>query len=131
MHTGQEPFQGQTLCPLSSATYCFFTVSTVCCLARVPTQAENVLQLVNARTATAADSALAGLAGGLGQLVSELRGDLLEILAELEARLDFDDDLPPMDVPALVEDITGGLQEDAMCRKTQCAGLNAAYAALM
>eukprot|EP00882_Tetradesmus_deserticola_P010207 GHRQ01010784.1.p1 GENE.GHRQ01010784.1~~GHRQ01010784.1.p1 ORF type:complete len:382 (+),score=102.43 GHRQ01010784.1:62-1207(+) len=69
-------------------------------------QAENVLQLVNARTSTAADSALAGLAGGLGQLVSELRGDLLEILAELEARLDFDDDLPPMDVPALVEDIT-------------------------
>ncbi|WIA14128.1 hypothetical protein OEZ85_002672 [Tetradesmus obliquus] len=69
-------------------------------------QAENVLQLISARTATAADSALAGLAGGLGQLVSELRGDLLEILAELEARLDFDDDLPPMDVPALVEDIT-------------------------
>jgi tRNA modification GTPase len=66
-----------------------------------------VLQLVNARTSTAADSALAGLAGGLGQLVSDLRGDLLEILAELEARLDFDDDLPPMDVPALVEDITG------------------------
>lgn len=71
-------------------------------------QAENVLQLISARTATAADSALAGLAGGLGQLVSELRGDLLEIIAELEARLDFDDDLPPMDVPALVEDITGG-----------------------
>jgi tRNA modification GTPase len=75
-----------------------------------------VLQLVNARTSTAADSALAGLAGGLGQLVSELRGDLLEILAELEARLDFDDDLPPMDVPALVEDITGMLRHGHACQ---------------
>jgi tRNA modification GTPase len=49
----------------------------------------------------------AGLAGGLGQLVSELRGDLLEILAELEARLLLYADLPPVDVPALVHDITG------------------------
>ncbi|KAF8061319.1 mnmE [Scenedesmus sp. PABB004] len=74
-------------------------------------QAENVLALVNARTATAADSALAGLAGGLGALVSELRGDCLEILAELEARLDFDDDMPPMDQDALVADIAA-LQQD-------------------
>lgn len=70
-------------------------------------QAENVLALVNARTAAAADSALAGLQGGLGQLVAELRGDVLGILTELEARLDFDEDLPPLDVDDLVQDITG------------------------
>ena len=70
-------------------------------------QAENVLALVNARTAAAADSALAGLQGGLGQLVTELRADVLSIVAELEARLDFDEDLPPLDVNELVQDITG------------------------
>lgn len=77
-------------------------VHDLCCQ-----QAENVLALVNARTAAAADSALAGLQGGLGQLVAELRGDVLDILTELEARLDFDEDLPPLDVDDLVQDITG------------------------
>jgi hypothetical protein len=70
-------------------------------------QAENVLALVNARTAAAADSALAGLQGGLGQLVSELRRDVLSIITELEARLDFDEDLPPLDVEQLKQDIAG------------------------
>lgn len=70
-------------------------------------QAENVLALVNARTAAAADSALAGLQGGLGQLVSELRADVLSIITELEARLDFDEDLPPLDVEQLKQDIAG------------------------
>jgi tRNA U34 5-carboxymethylaminomethyl modifying GTPase MnmE/TrmE len=70
-------------------------------------QAENVLALVNARTAAAADSALAGLQGGLGQLVSECRRDVLSIITELEARLDFDEDLPPLDVGQLKQDIAG------------------------
>eukprot|EP00878_Enallax_costatus_P024061 GHUV01025649.1.p1 GENE.GHUV01025649.1~~GHUV01025649.1.p1 ORF type:complete len:445 (+),score=114.58 GHUV01025649.1:758-2092(+) len=85
-------------------------------------QAENVLQLINARTATAADSALAGLQGGLGQLVSDLRQDVLEILAELEARLDFDDDLPPMDVPALIQDITELHKDIESALRTSKAG---------
>jgi tRNA U34 5-carboxymethylaminomethyl modifying GTPase MnmE/TrmE len=71
------------------------------------TQAENVLALVNARTSAAADSALAGLQGGLGQLVSECRRDVLSIITELEARLDFDEDLPPLDVEQLKQDIAG------------------------
>lgn len=66
-----------------------------------------MLALVNARTAAAADSALAGLQGGLGQLVSELRADVLSIITELEARLDFDEDLPPLDVEQLKQDIAG------------------------
>lgn len=71
-----------------------------------------MLQLINARTATAADSALAGLQGGLGELVATLRRDVLEILAELEARLDFDEDLPPMNVQELIQDITGKPETD-------------------
>jgi tRNA modification GTPase len=36
-------------------------------------QAESVMQLVEARTAAAADSALAGLRGGVGQEVRQIR----------------------------------------------------------
>ncbi len=40
--------------------------------------------LVNARTAEAADSALAGMTGGLGAAVAAMRSDTLNLLAELE-----------------------------------------------
>ncbi len=49
-------------------------------------QAEAVAALVNARTPAAADSALAGLSGGLGAAIAAMRGDALSILAELEVR---------------------------------------------
>ncbi|CAL8463932.1 g3467 [Coccomyxa elongata] len=64
-------------------------------------QAEAVAALVNARTAEAADSALAGMTGGLGAAVAAMRSDTLNLLAELEARIDFDEDLPPVDVQLL------------------------------
>ncbi|GLC38814.1 hypothetical protein PLESTB_000713000 [Pleodorina starrii] len=76
-------------------------------------QAEAVSELVSARTAAAADSALAGLQGGVGAAVSELRARCLDVLAELEARLDFDEDLPPIDVPELkrkIERIQAGIE---------------------
>lgn len=49
-----------------------------------PHQAENVLQLLQARTAAAADSALAGLTDGVGRIVSDMRAECLQLLAELE-----------------------------------------------
>ncbi|BDA49035.1 probable tRNA modification GTPase MnmE [Coccomyxa sp. Obi] len=64
-------------------------------------QAEAVAALVNARTAEAADSALAGMTGGLGAAVAAMRSDTLNLLAELEARIDFDEDLPPLDAQLL------------------------------
>lgn len=60
-------------------------------------QAESVAALISARTVAAADSALAGIAGGIGKEVVDIRQECLEILAELDARLDFDEDLPPLD----------------------------------
>ncbi|KAG2434245.1 hypothetical protein HXX76_007970 [Chlamydomonas incerta] len=77
-------------------------------------QAESVSELVGARTAAAADSALAGLRGGVGGAVSDMRRQCLELLAELEARLDFDEDLPLIDVPALkaqIEAIQAGIEQ--------------------
>jgi len=64
-------------------------------------QAESVAALVDARTVAAADSALAGLGGGLGKEVQAARAECLDLLVEMDVRLDFDEDLPPLDVDAI------------------------------
>ena len=67
------------------------------------TRAEAVSELVTARSRRAAQLAMAGLDGGLQQRIAALRGRLLDQLAELEARVDFEDDLPPLDGVAVAE----------------------------
>ncbi len=66
------------------------------------TQAESVQELVGARSPQAAQAALAGLQGKLAQPLKQLRAQCLDILTEIEARIDFADDLPPLDQGALV-----------------------------
>eukprot|EP00898_Chlorokybus_atmophyticus_P001716 jgi/Chlat1/2545/Chrsp175S00146 len=66
-------------------------------------QAESVQQLVSARTSQAAASALSAMKGGIAEAVSSLRTECIDLLAEFEARIDFDDELPDLDVPNLVE----------------------------
>ena len=61
------------------------------------TQAESVIELVSAQSQAASKVALAGLQGKLGSPISDLRTTCLDILAEVEARIDFADDLPPLD----------------------------------
>ncbi|BAU41623.1 tRNA uridine-5-carboxymethylaminomethyl(34) synthesis GTPase MnmE [Leptolyngbya sp. O-77] len=61
------------------------------------TQAESIADLVGARSPQAAQSALASLQGKLAQPIRQLRATCLDILAEVEARIDFEDDLPPLD----------------------------------
>lgn len=61
------------------------------------TQAESIADLVGAESPQAAQTALAGLQGKLAQPIRQLRSTSLEILAEVEARIDFEDDLPPLD----------------------------------
>lgn len=58
-------------------------------------------QLLDARTGAAADSALAGLSGGLTAIVSRLRGEAIDMLAEFEARLDFDENLPTLEMAVM------------------------------
>jgi tRNA modification GTPase len=53
------------------------------------TQAEAVLGVINARGEGDLDCALAQLAGGLAKPLDELREELLQLLAEIEAGLDF------------------------------------------
>jgi tRNA modification GTPase len=60
------------------------------------TQAESIAELVFAQSKQASQIALAGLQGKLGSPIRDLRTTCLDILAEVEARIDFADDLPPL-----------------------------------
>ena len=69
------------------------------------TQAEAIGDLITARSRRAAQLAMAGLDGGLQRRLAALRHRLLDQLAELEARVDFEEDLPPLDAAAVVADL--------------------------
>ncbi|BAT51808.1 tRNA modification GTPase TrmE [Nostoc sp. NIES-3756] len=69
------------------------------------TQAESIADLVGARSPQAAQTALAGLQGKLAHPIRQLRANCLDILAEIEARIDFEEDLPPLDDKAIISDI--------------------------
>lgn len=70
------------------------------------TQAEGIADLVGAQSPQAAQTALAGLQGKLTQPIRELRSACLDILAEVEARIDFADDLPPLDEAAVAAQLS-------------------------
>lgn len=65
------------------------------------TQAESVADLVGAQSPQAAQTALMGIRGKLAGAIRELRSQCLDVLAEVEARVDFADDLPPIDEDAV------------------------------
>ncbi|MFN6500037.1 MAG: tRNA uridine-5-carboxymethylaminomethyl(34) synthesis GTPase MnmE [Nostoc sp. DedQUE01] len=69
------------------------------------TQAEGIADLVGAKSPQAAQTALAGLQGKLAHPIRQLRANCLDILAEIEARIDFEEDLPPLDDKAIVSGI--------------------------
>ncbi|MEA5617938.1 tRNA uridine-5-carboxymethylaminomethyl(34) synthesis GTPase MnmE [Cronbergia sp. UHCC 0137] len=69
------------------------------------TQAESVADLVGARSPQAAQTALAGLQGKLAHPIRQLRAECLDILAEIEARIDFEEDLPPLDESKIILEI--------------------------
>ncbi|MEH1834638.1 MAG: tRNA uridine-5-carboxymethylaminomethyl(34) synthesis GTPase MnmE [Nostoc sp.] len=69
------------------------------------TQAEGIADLVGARSPQAAQTALAGLQGKLAHPIRQLRANCLDILAEIEARIDFEEDLPPLDDIVIISEI--------------------------
>ncbi|XP_019251998.1 PREDICTED: uncharacterized protein LOC109230953 isoform X2 [Nicotiana attenuata] len=74
-------------------------------------QAENVEKLISAKSVAAADAALAGIEGGFSSLVKSLRTQCIELLTEIEARLDFDDEMPPIDLNLIMNKIYGMLHD--------------------
>ena len=69
------------------------------------TRAEAISDLVAARSQRAAQLAMAGMDGGIQKRITALRERLLDQLSELEARVDFEEDLPPLDGSALLEEL--------------------------
>ncbi|CAK9154213.1 unnamed protein product [Ilex paraguariensis] len=68
-------------------------------------QAENVGKLISAKSVAAADAALAGIQGGFSSLIKSLRTQCIELLTEIEARLDFDDEMPPLDLNLIMDKV--------------------------
>ncbi len=86
------------------------------------TQAESVADLVRARSPQAAQLALAGLQGKLARPLQQLRQTCLDILAEIEARLDFEDDLPPLDEALIRQQLQAANREVAAILATAESG---------
>jgi tRNA modification GTPase len=74
-------------------------------------QAESISELVSAQSPQAAAIALAGIQGKLAQPIRELRETCLDILAEVEARIDFEDDLPPLNEAEIQHQLTAVYQQ--------------------
>ena len=73
------------------------------------TQAESVAELVGARSSLASKMALAGLEGKLSRPIESIRSICLDILAEVESRIDFEDDLPPLDEQQIKDQLAQAL----------------------
>lgn len=69
------------------------------------TQAESIADLVGARSPQAAQTALAGLQGKLAHPIRQLRASCLDVLAEIEARIDFEEDLAPLNHKLTISEI--------------------------
>ncbi|RYG22193.1 tRNA uridine-5-carboxymethylaminomethyl(34) synthesis GTPase MnmE [bacterium] len=74
------------------------------------TQAEAVVETIEAETASELRMAHRNRTGGLRKAVEELRGELRALLAEVEARIDFSEELGDLD-PNEVSDRAGHLSE--------------------
>ena len=75
------------------------------------TQAESITELVSAQSKAASQVALAGLQGKLSIPIQDLRTTCLDVLAEVEARIDFEDDLPPLNEPEIKQQLELVLQQ--------------------
>lgn len=75
------------------------------------TQAESIAEIVGAKSVEASTVALASLRGKLAQPIKNIRHTLLDILAEVEARIDFEDDLPPLDEDQVKQNLQASLEQ--------------------
>jgi len=69
------------------------------------TQAESISELVSARSRKAAELAINGIEGNIQTTIQSIRKRLIEQLTEIEARIDFEEDLPILDEKYLKNEI--------------------------
>jgi len=68
-------------------------------------QAEAVLDLIRAQSEKGAELACRQLRGGVSEKIRDMRDQLKRIMAEIEAEIDFPDDVDPVPVEVRVEQI--------------------------
>ena len=70
------------------------------------TQAESISDLVSARSRKAAELAMNGVQGNIQTAIQSIRQRLLDQLTEIEARIDFEEDLPNLEEENVKNEIT-------------------------
>jgi tRNA modification GTPase len=73
-------------------------------------QAEAVLAVVDARSPAELSAALDRMAGGAGRELKALRDAILDLLADIEAVIDFSDEHAPDAIPVAVQPFWGGVE---------------------
>ena len=73
-------------------------------------QAEAVLAIVDARSPAELSAALDRMAGGAGRELMALRDAILDLLADIEAVIDFSDEHAPDAIPVAVQSFWGGVE---------------------
>ncbi len=87
------------------------------------TQAEAVMDVIHARSDAALRAAQTQLQGALGEVLGKVSQQLIAALAQVEAYIDFpDDDLPPENRAALLEDVRATWQRTGRLLATQRYG---------
>lgn len=88
------------------------------------TQAEALADLIAARTAGAARAALRQLKGGIGEMVSPLREQIVSLLSNLEACIDFseEEDVPPLAHGQLQERVSKLRKQVERCLQSYTRG---------
>ncbi len=98
------------------------------------TQAEAINDLISAKSHKAVEIAMAGLDGDISQQINSIRDNLLNQLSEIEARIDFEEDLPPLNKEKLLDslnEINKALQKLITDSKQGCFFRNGVKAALV
>ena len=75
------------------------------------TQAEAISELVSARSRKAAELAINGIEGNIQTTIQSIRKRLIEQLTEIEARIDFEEDLPTLNETHVKNEIVA-IQKD-------------------
>ncbi len=69
------------------------------------TQAESISELISAKSRKAAELAMNGMEGDIQTKIQSIKQRLLEQLTEIEARVDFEEDLPKLDEKSVRDEI--------------------------